>query len=436
MRHHNESKLQVFLCHASEDKIEVRNLYHRLFEVGFSPWLDQYDILPGQDWEAEIRRTVYRADIILVCLSSRAVAKRGFIQKEIVFALDTAKEQPEDSIYIIPVLLEDCSVPERLSQWQWVNISLLDGYTKLISALNFQASQLKKEVGMLPESKMLKSGSVPTRYAKSNGIHIAYQVWGEGDNDIILIHGGFVPIQSMTSHAYFEYYIRQLVNIGRVIIFDFRGIGNSDPLPPNCIPSVDNWAQDAISVLNAIGSKNVTAIGNDTGGAAAIALATNFPNQVKKLVLFHAYARLIYSPDYPFGHRLPEQDTQKGWIDEVWDGEDKDMLALLAPSIIDNNDFIRWWQQATFHGASPGVAGTFDEMTRVLDVRQNLHLVNVPTLILHRKNTKYIVPEHSKYLAKHIKNTKYVELLGADHWIYVGNVDVIISEIKQFLKNN
>mgnify|MGYP000882883721 FL=1 len=128
-------RLSVFLCHASGDKSAVRALYQRLLNDGFQPWLDDEDLLPGQDWEPAIKRAVHNSDVVLVCLSCSAVTKKGFVQKEIKFALDTADEQPEGTIYIVPLKLEDCAVPERLSRWQWVEFFRDNGYDRLLRGL-------------------------------------------------------------------------------------------------------------------------------------------------------------------------------------------------------------------------------------------------------------------------------------------------------------
>src|SRR5262245_55574275 len=109
--------LKVFLCHSSDDKVPVRDLYRRLTEDGFDPWLDEEDLLPGQEWEDEIPNAVQQSDIVLVCLSPRSITKKGYVQKEIRFALDIADEQPHGTIFIIPLKLEDCDVPERLLRW-------------------------------------------------------------------------------------------------------------------------------------------------------------------------------------------------------------------------------------------------------------------------------------------------------------------------------
>jgi hypothetical protein len=132
--------ISVFLCHSSGDKPAVRSLYSRLRSDGISPWLDEEDLRPGENWRTAISKAVRNADIVLVCLSKTSIAKTGFVQKEITFALDRAEEQPEGQIYLIPVRLEPCAVPERLSQWQWVDLFSDRGYDKLLSSLNLTRS--------------------------------------------------------------------------------------------------------------------------------------------------------------------------------------------------------------------------------------------------------------------------------------------------------
>jgi transcriptional regulator with XRE-family HTH domain len=132
--------LRIFLCHASEDKGNVRQLYTQLRDEGFQPWLDTEDILPGENWDQAIRQAVRNSDVVLVCLSSHAVQKTGYVQKEVAQALDVAEEKPESTIYIIPVLLGPCSVPDRIRKWQWVDLSSSNGYEKLLRSLKRQNS--------------------------------------------------------------------------------------------------------------------------------------------------------------------------------------------------------------------------------------------------------------------------------------------------------
>jgi tetratricopeptide (TPR) repeat protein len=134
--------LKVFLCHASGDKPAVRDLYRRLVAEGVDAWLDQEKLMPGQDWRLEIPRAVREADVVVVCLSNNSVTKEGYIQKEIRFALDAAKEKPEGTIFLIPVRLEDCPVPERLSRWQWVDLFEDNGFLRLLRSLKLRADRV------------------------------------------------------------------------------------------------------------------------------------------------------------------------------------------------------------------------------------------------------------------------------------------------------
>lgn len=114
-------KLRVFLCHASQDKPVVRDLYQRILAEGWiDPWLDEEKLLPGQDWDLEIEKAVEAADVVIVCLSNRSVTKEGYIQRELRFAIDIALQKPEGTIFIIPLKLEDCEPPRKLRTWQYV----------------------------------------------------------------------------------------------------------------------------------------------------------------------------------------------------------------------------------------------------------------------------------------------------------------------------
>jgi TIR domain len=138
----NVRRLRVFLCHSSNDKRPVRELFRRLQTDGFDPWLDEENLVPGQDWNKEIVKAVHGSDVVLVCLSQNAINKSGYVQKEIKSALDVADEQPEDTIFLIPIRLEECEVPERLRRWHWVNFFEDNGYRRLLIALHLRAQAL------------------------------------------------------------------------------------------------------------------------------------------------------------------------------------------------------------------------------------------------------------------------------------------------------
>ncbi len=148
--------LKVFLCHASVDKPKVRELYRKLRANGIDAWLDEEKLLPGQDWKAEIAKALRSSDAIVVCVSTKSVNKEGFVQKEIVSALDIVEEKPEGTIFLIPTKLETCTVPERLSRWQWVDLFNKNGFELLLSSL----SKRSKKVGA--QSPILEARSTRT----------------------------------------------------------------------------------------------------------------------------------------------------------------------------------------------------------------------------------------------------------------------------------
>ncbi len=129
-------KAKVFLSYASEDEREVEQLYNRLLKDGLDPWMSKRNIHPGEMWEVAIWRAIKDADFVVICLSEHASAKRGFLQKEIKQALEIWKEKLEDDIYLIPVKLRDCSIPNALSQFHWVDLQQSDGYQKLLRAIS------------------------------------------------------------------------------------------------------------------------------------------------------------------------------------------------------------------------------------------------------------------------------------------------------------
>lgn len=140
--------LQVFLCHSVKDKHAAIDLYQRLQAEGVAPWFAEMNLVPGQNWREVISKTVRDTDVVLVCLSHSSVKRPGYAQKEIKLALDVADEQPEGSIFVIPVRLEECDIPDRLSHLHWVNLFEEHGYERLVWALQQRANQLGRGLSL------------------------------------------------------------------------------------------------------------------------------------------------------------------------------------------------------------------------------------------------------------------------------------------------
>ena len=151
-------KLRVFLCHSSQDKPTVRELYKRLEAEGWiDPWLDEEKLYPGQEWDVEIEEAVEQTDVVLVCLSTHSVDKEGYIQKELRFVLNIAETKPEGAIFVVPLRLDDCLAPRRLSMWQYVDYFPKNrrdwAYQRLLESLKLRAARLGISTVSITEEK-------------------------------------------------------------------------------------------------------------------------------------------------------------------------------------------------------------------------------------------------------------------------------------------
>src|SRR5215475_12850148 len=154
---------RIFLCHATEDKAQVREVYHRLRAIdGFEPWLDEEDLLPGQEWAREIPRALQTSDFILIFLSRSSVAKRGYVQREMKLALDAWQEVPEGAIHTIPVRIDQCEVPESFRRYHWSNLFEPNRFDRIVRAILAELAQrLKTAPPLTPQS------STSTRLAQA-----------------------------------------------------------------------------------------------------------------------------------------------------------------------------------------------------------------------------------------------------------------------------
>jgi hypothetical protein len=178
--------LKIFLCHASDDKTEVRQLYKLLSKSGADPWLDSENLLPGQDWNLEINKALDESDVILLCLSKTSVDKEGYVQREIRLALDRALEMPEGRIFLIPARLEECELPYKIKTYQWVDLFDENGMGRLMKSLNLRASQVGAQPlpldGSAPIQKPAAKRKTPSKQSGA-AIHIHGNV--SGSNIII-----------------------------------------------------------------------------------------------------------------------------------------------------------------------------------------------------------------------------------------------------------
>jgi formylglycine-generating enzyme required for sulfatase activity len=192
--------LRVFLCHASQDKPAVRDLYTRLkAEAWIDPWLDEERLLPGMDWNLEIYKALRDADAIIVCLSRESVAKEGYVQKEFKRALSFAEEKPEGTIYIIPLRLNDCQPPMKFQQRQWVDYFTAGAYEKLLKSLRLRFDGLRpKAETQKPENpNFFQYPYRETKYTPSG-----HKVFEFGEMEFVKVPAGEFSMGSDTANSF------------------------------------------------------------------------------------------------------------------------------------------------------------------------------------------------------------------------------------------
>jgi class 3 adenylate cyclase len=252
--------------------------------------------------------------------------------------------------------------------------------------------------------------------------------------DLVVMSGEFVPIDAMHEEPRYASCLDRLAGFARVVCFDRRGVGLSDPVPSSCPTTVEQWVEDALAVLDAAGSRTAAVFAATDAGLAALVLAGTHPERVSALVLLHAYARSLWAPDFVFGQRAEAWDSI---VDTATDPRPDDasfeLLELLAPSACGDPGFRDWWDRAGHRGASPAVARAMWRALVETDVRHTLPAIHVPCLVLHRADNAWTTANHSHYLAERIEGARLVTLPGADDLWWVGDTDALLDEVEEFL---
>ena len=262
---------------------------------------------------------------------------------------------------------------------------------------------------------------------------IAYQVFGDGPTDLLVLPGPLIPIDCVDQEPSMYRFHRRLASFGRVIRFDQRGIGLSSRVSVDMI-GPQSWMQDAIAVMNAAGCERATIFAPGFTSLAGLVLAADHPERVNNLVIFNGAARTLRSPDYPIGSDVVDTDpfTTVGiQPDAVEQGFD--ILSIIAPSVAVDDAFRAWWDHAGNRAASPSMARAFIKKIREADVRDTLDRITVPTLILHRDNPEFSPVAHGHYLAERIAGSRFVELPGEDSLYWVGDTGPMLDEIEEFI---
>ncbi|MGH6894349.1 MAG: adenylate/guanylate cyclase domain-containing protein [Dongiaceae bacterium] len=266
----------------------------------------------------------------------------------------------------------------------------------------------------------------PVRYAKSGPLSIAYQVTGSGPRDLVLISGFVSHLDVDWAEPRHAYFLERLGSFSRLIRFDKRGTGLSDR--PGGLPNLEMRMDDVRAVMDAAGSERAVLFGYSEGSPMAILFAATYPARTAALVLYGSFARRLWSEDYPWGKNVEERARYAAEIESDW-GWEADMHAM-CPSADDA--MAQWWRERARAAASPGAARALIEMNSLVDIRDVLSAVHVPTLVLHRRDDREMRLEEGRYVAERIGGATFIELAGQDHFVAI-DPDQILDPVEAFV---
>ena len=269
-----------------------------------------------------------------------------------------------------------------------------------------------------------------TRYAKSGGVHVAYQVVGKGPPDLVLVSTWFSHVEARWDFPGFAYYLRRLASFSRLISFDKRGIGLSDPVALDRLPLLEDWMSDVRAVMDAVAVDRAVVMGANEGSMMAALFAATYPERVSSLVLVNATARPAWAPDSPWGIRSEIVDAIVETVDRSWG--DGLTFAAVNPTVAQDEQAVQAWGRFLRLAASPSVAAAIIRMIFELDVRAVLPTIRVPTLVVSRRDALFSA-DSGRAVADLIPGAVFVEVPGVDYGLAVGDVDPVIDEVETFV---
>jgi pimeloyl-ACP methyl ester carboxylesterase len=271
-----------------------------------------------------------------------------------------------------------------------------------------------------------------TRYAKSGDLNIAYQVVGDGPQDLVYVPGWVSNVEVMWEDPVTERFLGRLASFSRLILFDKRGTGMSDAVPIDLMPNLEERMDDVRAVMDAVGSQRATLMGHSEGGNMCILFAATYPGRTERLILIGCYAKRVRSEDYPWAPLLQDRELEFEETERTWG--DPDLTPhWLAPSRMNDPAFRTWISRYLRLSASPKAGAHLLRMNTQIDTTAILPAIRVPTLCLYRAHDTDVLVEEGRWIASQIPNARFVELPGADHLLGSDDGGVTVREIEEFV---
>jgi class 3 adenylate cyclase len=269
-----------------------------------------------------------------------------------------------------------------------------------------------------------------TRYARSGEIGIAYQAFGEGEIDLVLAFPFLSHLDLMWESPAISHFLRRLGSFARVLVFDRRGVGLSDPA--GGAPTLEERMDDVRAVMDAAGSERAALLGMSEGATMCMLFAATYPERTAALVLWGAMARSTAAPDYPWAlEKEALEEAQHELIGPMW-GQGA-TIEIFSPSMAADPRAREFQARFERQAASPMRVQQLFQMFLDTDVRGALPLIQAPTLVLHRRHDRAVNYRAARWLAEQIEGSRYAELEGEDHFPWVGDSDAALATIEEFL---
>jgi pimeloyl-ACP methyl ester carboxylesterase len=255
---------------------------------------------------------------------------------------------------------------------------------------------------------------------------------GDGDIDIVWVPGWFSDIDESMNVPGLGAFLDELAGLGRLIMFDKRGMGQSDRVQVDRYPSFEERVGDLLAVMDAAGSDRAALVGASEGGAQALLTAAQHPDRVTSVVSIGGWARMVAPPDDP-GLGVPRA-TLEAFIAKALENWGTGRgVAVMAPSAMGDALFRERWATFERRAASPGAFQAYSQMLGDIDVRDVLDDVRVPVLLIHSQGDRMVTVEQSRYMADRLPDARLVEIASSDHLTFVSDPELVLEEIEQHL---
>ena len=251
-----------------------------------------------------------------------------------------------------------------------------------------------------------------TKYAKLGDSYIAYQVAGEAPIDCVYVTGIASHVDVQWEYPPIWRFFNRFNSFARLIDFDRRGTGASDPVPLDTLPTWEDWTDDVGAVLDAVGSKRAAIIASLDAGPMGMPYAATYPERVSALLLLNTSARFLAAPDYPIGLTTEQAETLVAMVADGWGTAA--LAPVLAPSQAGDPEFVKWAAKFMRAAATPRAVAAQLRYMFGLDARAVLPLIRVPTMVMHTRGLGLVPIEHGRHLAEQIPGARFEELPGSD----------------------